>query len=297
MKKKRLAWPAFGISILMSLQACSKVTAPSHHPNTQINQTILQKNKLSVEDVVNKIKNHPINNGYLNLNMEITLGNDNVMKSNIKGAFKNKPFIVEMNTKSSAGEVRSTSKNWVDSKNIYLAPSNNQWYKVPIKNNEGILDVKSLKENLQSNIKEFIEPSDEVLKKLKLTNQKDKYVLSLEKVDTDGDKVLFKNFVQSTLSMTGQNSTGQGISDEILKDAHLKKLTMKEVINKETYQVESQKIFFEMTYKGMQIKECETIDKIGNYQKLDVPTVIKNAPSLSEDVINKMNVSNNTNNN
>ena len=202
-----------------------------------------------------------------------------------------------MNTNSSAGEVRSTSKNWVDSKNIYLAPSNNQWYKVPIKNNEGILDVKSLKENLQSNIKEFIEPSDEVLKKLKLTNQKDKYVLSLEKVDTDGDKVLFKNFVQSTLSMAGQNSTGQGINDEILKDAHLKKLTMKEVINKETYQVESQKIFFEMTYKGMQIKECETIDKIGKYQKLDVPTVIKNAPSLSEDVINKMNVSNNTNNN
>ena len=89
--------------------------------------------------------------------------------------------------------------------------------------------------------------------------------------------------------MTGQNSEGLGMNKEILKDARLQNLTMKETINKSNYRVEKLDVTFEMTYKGIKIREKETINKIGKYRNLEVPSKIKNATPLSDDVVNRMN--------
>ncbi|QNQ81060.1 DUF6612 family protein [Lactobacillus sp. PV034] len=289
MKIRRIGWLLL-IAFLLPLSACSK-SSGSHSEqtsNSSVDQT--SKNQNTVAAIVAKVKKHPIENGYLTLNIELADGNNSMMKSNLQGAFRRQPFIMEMVTTNSAGEVKGSSKEWTDDKNIYLALTGGQWYKA--KTASKIIDVNALKNNLATNTSKFVNPSPKIQQKMKLTNTKDKYILSL--ATSSQEKNDFRDFVRAILEMTGQNSEGLGMNEEILKDASLKNLTMKESINRRNYHVEELIITFEMTYKGIKIKEKEVINKIGKYVKLDVPKNIKKAAPLSEDVISKMNSINNT---
>ena len=272
------------VAFVLPLSACSKPTSHAEQSSsTSINDISNYEN--TVSDIVAKIKKHPIENGYLTLNIELAAGNDKMMKSSLKGAFRNQPFIMEMETTSSAGEVKGSSKEWTDDKNIYLAPSGKQWYKA--KKESKIIDINALKTDLASNTNKFVNPSAKIQRQMKLINTKDKYILSL--VTNLQEKEAFRDFARSTLGMTGQNSEGLGMNKEIIKDARLQNLTMKETINKSNYRVEKLDVTFEMTYKGIKIREKETINKIGKYRNLEVPSKIKNATPLSDDVVNRMN--------
>lgn len=274
-------------AFLVLLSACGK-TSSSDYSKTSTDEISNYQN--TTDDVITKIKKHPINNGYLTLDIELANDDNTIMKSNLKGAFRNQPFIMEMDTHSCAGEVSGNSREWADEDNIYLAPSGTHWYKA--KKESEIVDVNALKTNLAINTNEFINPSAKIRRELKLKDRKNKYILSL--VTKSQDKAVLSRFARSLLEMTGQNSEGLGMNKQILKDAHLKNLTMQETINKSNYQVEKLEITFEMVYKEIEIKEKETINKIGKYKNLELPSKVKKAKPLSQDVINKMNSISNT---
>lgn len=284
MIKRRIGLIALG-SFLLLLSACGKTSSPDSSKSSTVSNDEISNYQNTTDDVITKIKKHPINNGYLTLDIELANDNSKMMKSSLKGAFRNQPFIMEMDTHSSAGEVSGNSKEWADDANIYLAPSGTQWYKA--KKESRIIDINALKTNLAINTNEFVNPSSKIRREMKLEDKKDKYVLSL--VTSSQDKAVFREFARSVLEMTGQNSEGLGMNKQILKDAHLKNLTMRETIDKSSYQVEKLEVTFEMLYKEIEIKEKETIDKIGKYKNLQLPNEVKKAEPLSKDVINKMN--------
>ena len=270
---------------LVLLSACSKSPSSYSSKSSTPSKDEISNYQNTADDVITKIKRHPINNGYLTLDIELANDGNKMMKSSLKGAFRNQPFIMEVDTHSSAGEVSGNSKEWADEENIYLAPTGTKWYKA--KKKSEIVDINALKNNLATNTNKFINPPTKIKRELKLKDTKNKYILCL--VTKSQDKAVFREFARSVLEMTGQNSEGLGMNKQILKDAHLNNLTMKETINKSNYQVEKLEITFEMLYKEIEIKEKETIDKIGKYNNLQLPSKVKKAEPLSQDVINKMN--------
>ena len=249
----------------MLLSACSKSPSSYSSKSSTPSKDEISNYQNTADDVITKIKGHPINNGYLTLDIELANDGNKMMKSSLKGAFRNQPFIMEVDTHSSAGEVSGNSKEWA---------------------------ISALKNNLATNTNKFINPPTKIRQELKLKDTKNKYILCL--VTKSQDKAVFREFARSVLEMTGQNSEGLGMNKQILKDAHLNNLTMKETINKSNYQVEKLEITFEMLYKEIDIKEKETIDKIGKYKNLQLPSKVKKAEPLSQDVINKMNSISNT---